>query len=138
MTPDQIRHVQNSFQKVVSLGDTVAELFYTRLFEIDPGLRQMFKGDMFEQGRKLMKVLSVAVHGLSRLDDLVPQVEALGRRHADYGVVPVQYTTVGVALMWTLEKGLGRAFTPDVRDAWAEAYGLLADTMMSAPAAEAA
>jgi len=138
MTPEQITHVQNSFQKVASLGDTVAELFYTRLFEIDPGLRRMFKSDMFEQGRKLMKVLSVAVHGLSRLDNLVPQIQALGRRHADYGVIPVQYTTIGFALMWTLEKGLGRAFTPDIRAAWAEAYGLLSTTMITAAGRKAA
>ena len=138
MTPEQIKHVQDSFKMVAPLGDTVAEIFYGRLFAIDPGLRPMFKGDMAEQGTKLMKMLTVAVHGLSRLDDLVPAVQALGRRHADYGVVPAQYATVGTALMWTLEQGLKDAFTPDVRDAWAAAYTVLADTMMAAQRARAA
>ncbi|MEM7056432.1 MAG: globin family protein [Pseudomonadota bacterium] len=138
MTPDQVKQVQSSFQQVVPLGETVGELFYTRLFEIDPGLRRMFQNDMAEQGRKLLKMLAIAVQGLSRLDELVPEVQALGRRHADYGVIPVQYSTVGTALMWTLEKGLGRAFTPEIRNAWAAAYGLLSSTMISAAKAKAA
>ena len=138
MTPEQIGHVQTSFQQVVPLGETVAEIFYTRLFEIDPGLRPMFKGDMFEQGRKLLKMLTVAVNGLSRLDELVPQVQALGLRHAEYGVVPAQYATVGAALLWTLEQGLGDAFTPEVRDAWVDAYEVLAQTMIAATEAKAA
>lgn len=138
MTPQQIKLVQRSFKTVVPLRETVAELFYTRLFAIDPGLRRMFQGDMAAQGRKLMDMLTIAVDGLPRLEDLVPELQALGRRHVEYGVVPTQYKTVGDVLLWTLEKGLGEAFTPDVHDAWAKAYDVLAQTMISAAEHETA
>ena len=96
----------------------------------------MFKGDMTEQRRKLMQMLTAAVKGLDRLDRLVPVVEDLGRRHAGYGVADAHYDTVGAALLWTLEKGLGSAFTPEVKEAWATVYGLLATTMKNAAARE--
>jgi hemoglobin-like flavoprotein len=104
------------------------------LFELNPGLRRMFKTDMNEQRVNLMQMLTAAVKGLDRLDRLVPVVENLGRRHADYGVADELYDTVGEALLWTLEKGLGKAFTPEAREAWAAVYGLLASTMRNAAA----
>jgi hemoglobin-like flavoprotein len=132
MTPEKIKLVQDSFEKVEPISEVAAELFYGRLFELDPSVRDMFKGDMKEQGRKLMTMLKVAVANLNRLDQVVPAVQALGRRHAGYYVEERHYDTVGAALLWTLEKGLGDAFTPATRDAWAEVYGVLAETMKAA------
>ena len=114
------------------IGDTAAELFYGRLFAMDPGLEPLFKGDLKEQGRKLMGMIGLAVTGLNDLSNLVPAVADLGRRHAGYGVKPEHYDTVGTALLWTLERGLEDAFTPDVKDAWTAVYGLLASTMKQA------
>lgn len=131
MTPRQISLVQESFKTLVPSADDVAELFYARLFELDPGLRPMFSSDMTEQGKKLLVMLDVAVKGLSQLDALVPQVMALGRRHRGYGVQAAHFDTVGNALLWTLDQGLGPAFTPEVEQAWTAAYGLLAKTMIT-------
>jgi hemoglobin-like flavoprotein len=132
MTTDQMRLVQESFAQVAPIAETAAALFYGRLFELDPQLRHLFRGDMRDQGRKLMQTLAVAVHGLGELDALVPAVQALGRRHAGYGVTSAHYATVAAALLWTLEQGLGSAFTADVRVAWVELYGVLANTMQQA------
>lgn len=132
MTPEQIRLVQTSFADVVPISDTAAALFYGRLFALDPALRHMFRGDLHDQGRKLMAMLRVVVTGLDRIDTLVPAVRALGRRHATYGVADEHYATVGAALLWTLEQGLGSLFTPSHEAAWAAAYGLLAETMQQA------
>ncbi|HJZ45727.1 MAG TPA: globin family protein, partial [Roseiflexaceae bacterium] len=107
MTPEQIVLVQTSFAQVLPIADTAAALFYNRLFELDPSLKPLFKGDMREQGRKLIAMMSVAVHGLPRIETLVPVIEALGRRHAGYGVKDEHYATVADALLWTLEQGLG-------------------------------
>jgi hemoglobin-like flavoprotein len=125
----QIELVQRTFAVVAPLADDVAALFYRRLFEIDPSLQSMFRGDMVAQRRKLMVMLTAAVKGLPRLDRLIPVLQDLGRRHADYGVIESQYETVGNALIWTLEKSLGPNFTPEVREAWTTVYGVLAATM---------
>jgi hemoglobin-like flavoprotein len=132
MTPEQIELVQRSWRQVAPIADTAAQLFYERLFTLDPSLRALFRGDMKEQGRKLMTMISVAVSGLTRLEQLVPAVQALGRRHAGYGVRDEHYATVGSALLWTLEQGLGEDFTPATRAAWVAAYGVLANTMKDA------
>ena len=129
MTPHQKLLVQSTFAQVAPIAETAATLFYAKLFELDPSLRLMFSSDMQKQGRKLMQTLAVAVRGLDNLDALVPVVRALGARHAGYGVQDRHYETVAAALIWTLETGLGDAFTPEVQDAWATVYWLLADTM---------
>lgn len=134
MTPESKRLVKESWEQVAPISEVAAALFYGRLFELDPSLRHLFRGDMAEQGRKLMQTLTVVVRGLDRLDDLVPAVESLGRRHGAYGVRDEHYDTVAAALLWTLERGLGDAFAPPVRDAWTEAYGLLATIMKRASA----
>ena len=138
VTLRQIELVQRTFDVIAPIADDAAALFYRRLFEIDPSLQAMFRGDMTDQRRKLMQMLTAAVKGLPRLDRLVPVVEELGRRHATYGVTDDHYETVGTALLWTLEKGLGDAFTAEARDAWATVYGLLASTMRNAAAKELA
>jgi hemoglobin-like flavoprotein len=129
LTVAQKTLVQDSFAVITPIADDAAALFYRRLFELDPSLERMFKGDMAEQRRKLMQMLTAAVKGLDRLEQLVPVVQDLGRRHIGYGVADRHYDTVGEALLWTLEKGLGSAFTPEVRNAWVTVYGLLATTM---------
>src|SRR5262249_57446169 len=78
--------------------------------------------------------LTVVVKGLSRPEQISPAVEELGRRHANYGVKPKHYLTVGAALLWTLESGLGDAFTREVREAWEKAYLFLSTTMLHAAA----
>jgi hemoglobin-like flavoprotein len=132
MTPNQVELVQRSWKQVEPIAETAAELFYGRLFTIDPSLRVLFRGDMKEQGRKLMSMIAFAVKGLSRLEQIVPGVQALGRRHAGYGVKDEHYATVAAALLWTLEQGLGDAFSAEVRGAWTAAYVLLANTMKDA------
>jgi len=132
LTMTQKSLVQDSFASIAPIADDAAALFYRRLFDVAPSLQPMFRGDMTEQRRKLMQMLTAAVKGLDQLDQLVPVVKDLGRRHARYGVVDAHYDTVGSALLWTLEKGLGSAFTADVREAWTVVYGLLATTMKEA------
>jgi hemoglobin-like flavoprotein len=132
VTEVQRKLVQSTFAAILPIADDAAMLFYQRLFEIAPELRSMFRSDMTEQRKKLMQMLTAAVKGLDRLDQLVPAVEDLGRRHAGYGVEDRHYDTVGAALLWTLEMGLGAAFTADVKDAWATVYEVLATTMKNA------
>ena len=134
MNLKEILLVQESWKKVLLVGDAAAQLFYARLFRLDPSLQAMFRGDMREQGRKLVAMITVAVNGLSRIETLVPVIEALGRRHAGYGVQDHHYATVAEALLWTLEQGMGPEFTPEVKQAWTRAYGLLATTMQSGAA----
>jgi hemoglobin-like flavoprotein len=137
MNAIQIQLVQDSFKSVAPIADEAAALFYSRLFELDPQLRHLFKGDAKEQGRKLMTMIGAAVRGLNNLAALVPAVESLGRRHVGYGVRPSHYETVGAALLWTLRQGLGAGFTPQVEAAWTQTYTLLANTMKEAAAAPA-
>ncbi|MBL8543230.1 MAG: hypothetical protein JNJ63_05430 [Hyphomonadaceae bacterium] len=142
MTPSQIAVVQQTFAKAAGLGGAVAEIFYAELFAIDPSLRPMFKGDMREQGRKLLATLSFVVNGLDKPDQIVPAAQKLAVKHLDYGVTARHYTLVGNALLRTLKKGLGDEFTPEARAAWVAAYQVLADVMRAAaygaPAAAAA
>ena len=138
MTPQQLILVQESWEKVKPISDTAAQLFYGKLFELDPSLKDMFKGDMAEQGKKLMTMINVAVNGLKRLEAIVPAVQDLGKRHVGYGVKDKDYDTVGNALLWTLSQGLGDGFTDEVKDAWTSVYGILATTMKNAAAEVAA
>lgn len=132
MTSADIHLVKESFRKIAPLADQAAALFYARLFELDPGLRALFRGDMAEQGRKLMAMIAAAVVSLERIDQLVPALRELGARHAGHGIEEEDYAAVGAALLWTLEKALGPEFTPAVREAWTTTYSLLANTMLEA------
>jgi len=137
MSPEQVGLIKNSWARVIPIADKAAERFYGKLFELDPTVKPLFKDDIAEQGKKLMKMIGTAVNGLDRLDEIVPAVQQLGVRHIAYGVKDEHYDTVGAALLWTLEAGLGEAFTAETKAAWVEVYGVLAGTMKSA-AAEAA
>jgi hemoglobin-like flavoprotein len=126
MTPQQVELVQTSFQKVVPIAGTAADLFYDRLFEIAPETRALFPPDISEQKKKLIAMLATAVTNLHKLDAILPAVKDLGQRHKGYGVTAAHYAPVGAALLWTLEKGLGPDFTPEVKAAWTETYTALA------------
>mgnify|MGYP003334964604 CR=1 FL=1 len=131
VTDKEIALIQTSFEKIRPISAKAAELFYANLFTMDPSLRHLFKKDMAEQGKMLMSVLSSAVRGLSNIDELVPVLSELGKRHAGYGVIDTHYLTVGAALIRTLEQGLSDEFTTEVRDAWCAAYELIADVMQT-------
>jgi len=136
MTPDQIRLVRDSFRLVEPIQEQAAVLFYRRLFAHDPLIAGLFaKADMDRQRKVLMQTLAVIIKGLERLEEVGPGVVALGQRHAGYGVRAQDYTTVGGALLWTLEQGLGAAFTGEVREAWTEAFALLSGIMIAAGSA---
>lgn len=132
MTPQQIELVQTSFQKVVPIAGTAADLFYDRLFETAPATRALFPQDLAEQKKKLMAMLATAVTNLHKLDAILPAVKALGQRHKGYGVTADLYAPVGAALLWTLEKGLGPDFTSETKTAWTDAYAALAAVMTEA------
>jgi hemoglobin-like flavoprotein len=131
MTPAEVNLIQDSFAKVAPISEQAAALFYGRLFEIAPGVRPMFKGDMTEQGRKLMATLAVVVNGLANLDSILPAASMLAKRHVAYGVTADHYATVGAALLWTLEHGLGpQQWTQELAAAWAAAYATLSGFMI--------
>ena len=130
MTPDQIKAIQDSFTKVAPISEQAAALFYGRLFEIAPAVKSLFRGDMSEQGRKLMATLAVVVNGLGNLEAILPAASALAKRHVAYGVKPSHYEPVGAALLWTLERGLGEQWTPELAAAWGAAYTVLSEFMI--------
>ena len=138
MTPEQITLVKDSWAQVAPISEQAAELFYGKLFELNPDYRALFKGDMKSQGKMLMSVLNTAVTSLDKLDKIVPVVQDLGRRHVDYGVKDEDYAVVGEALLWTLGQGLGEGFTDDVKEAWTITYTTLADVMIDAANSAAA
>ncbi|HCL64297.1 MAG TPA: hemin receptor [Rhizobium sp.] len=132
MTSEDIDLVQSSFAKVVPIREAAASLFYGRLFEIAPDVKPLFKGDISEQGRKLMTTLGVVVNGLKNLEAIIPAAEGLAVKHVAYGVRAEHYPPVGEALIWTLEQGLGDDFTPETRAAWIAAYTTLSGVMIAA------
>jgi hemoglobin-like flavoprotein len=138
MTPKQVSLVQETWERVALIQEQAATIFYQKLFAADPALESLFKSNLDEQKRKLMKMIGVAVNALDRLETIVPAVRSLGQRHGTYGVKASDYSTVGAALLATLEQGLGAAFTSDVKDAWATAYSILARTMQDAAETAAA
>lgn len=132
VTPEQVELVQESFINVVPIASTAAEIFYNKLFELDPELRRLFTGDMRSQGRKLMSMIGAAVNGLNNVGTLLPIVQDLGRRHVDYGVSDEHYNTVASALLYTLETGLGELWNDKLNQAWTAVYVLLSSVMIDA------
>jgi hemoglobin-like flavoprotein len=130
VTPDQVKAIQDSFKLVAPISDQAAAMFYGRLFEIAPAVKPLFRGDMTEQGRKLMATLGVVVNSLGNLEAVLPAASALAKRHVDYGVKADDYAPVGAALLWTLEQGLGGNWTPQLAEAWGAAYTLLSNYMI--------
>jgi hemoglobin-like flavoprotein len=138
MTPAKVQLVQDSFKKIVPIAATAADLFYDRLFTIEPELRSLFPQNLSQQKNKLMQMLASAVTNLHQMEKILPAVQALGRRHVDYGVTDIHYEIVGEALVWTLEQGLGDDFTPPVREAWTETFLRVSGVMKNAAAAAVA
>jgi hemoglobin-like flavoprotein len=132
MDPGQIALVQVSFNQAAPQAAETARRFYSRLFELRPELRALFKGDMEKQGLKLMTTLQLAIGALSDVERIRPALVHLGRSHVAYGVRDEHYAAVGEALLWALEQVLGEGFTPEVRSAWAEAYAALSSVMRAA------
>jgi nitric oxide dioxygenase len=126
MTPEQVKAIQDSFAKVAPISEQAAEFFYGRLFEIAPAVKPLFGGDMKEQGKKLMATLTVVINGLSNLEAASPAASALAKRHVGYGLKATDYAPVGEALLWTLERGSGEHWTPDVAAAWTAAFLIVA------------
>lgn len=138
MTPEQVELVKSTWKMVLPIADTAADLFYGKLFELDPEVRALFDDDMAKQKKALMAMIGNAVASLHQIESIVPTVQQLGVRHAGYGVIEGHYATVGEALLWTLEQGLREAWTPEVKAAWVETYTILSTTMLDAARAEAA
>ena len=132
MTPKDVDLVQSSFAKIAPIGDETGGLFYERLFQIAPDLRPLFRGDMDEQGRMFMSMLTVAVNGLDAFDSIEPALRELAIRHAGYGVKAEHFASVGAALMWILEQSLGADFSDEVRSAWLSVYDALSGVMIEA------
>ena len=132
MTPEQIEMVKNSWEQVKPISDQAAQMFYDKLFEMDPAVKPLFKSDIKIQGRQLMSMITAAVNNLHQLENILEPVQDLGRRHVEYGVQPEHYDTVGAALLWTLGQGLGDGFTSDLEAAWTETYTTLANVMKEA------
>ncbi len=132
MTPEQVQMVKQTWSQVVPISEQAAELFYGKLFELNPAYKDLFKGDMKSQGKKLMTMINTAVTSLDKLDTIVPAVQDLGKRHVGYGIKDEDYDTVAAALLWTLGQGLGEGFTPEVEEAWTITYTTLANVMIEA------
>jgi hemoglobin-like flavoprotein len=130
MTPEQVALVQDSFAKVAPISEQAAQMFYGRLFEIAPQVQPLFHGDMAEQRKKLMATLAVVVNGLSNLPTILPAASMLAKKHVGHGVDAQHYASVGQALLWTLERGLGPAWTPATSAAWTDAYTTLSGFMI--------
>lgn len=138
MKPEQVALVKDTWAQVAPIAEQAAELFYGKLFQLNPESRALFKGDMKSQGKMLMSMLNTAVVSLDKLDTIVPAVQSLGERHVGYGVVEADYAVVGEALLWTLEQGLGDAYTPEVQEAWTITYTTLSSVMIDASKAAVA
>lgn len=138
ITAKQKELVQSTFSQVAPIAETAAGIFYTKLFELDPSVKPLFKSNIEEQGKKLMTMLAAAVKGLDDLAALVPVVQDLGSRHVDYGVKDEHYDTVGAALLFTLEKGLADSWNDEVKEAWTAVYTVLANVMKEAAAKKVA
>lgn len=132
LSAKQIELIRDSWQRVLPIKEKAAELFYARLFELDPTVKSLFKGKLEPQGEKLMMTLNIVVNAIDNLSDVEAMLQAMGKRHIIYGVEARHYETVGAALLWVFEQGLGDNFTEEVKEAWATAYGLLATTMKEA------
>ena len=132
VTAAQKQLVQTSFKLVEEKADIAADLFYQRLFDAAPELRSLFPEDLRDQKKKLMGALKVLVNTLDNPDKLIPILEDMGRKHKGYGVVEDHYVPVADALVWTLEEGLGAAFTEEVRHAWTALYSAVASIMIEA------
>lgn len=129
MTPQEKELIRTSYFQIEAEADRLGRLFYQHLFEVAPHYRPLFQHDIEGQGEKLMQTIGVAVEHLEELDEIGPALRDMGERHVRYGVRPADYEVIGAVLLWTLEKGLGPAFRPDVKEAWSRVYQFLVRSM---------
>jgi hemoglobin-like flavoprotein len=129
VTPEQRLLAQQALAAIQPVADEIGMLFYSRLFELDPALRRLFKHDLANQAHSLMAMLRLAIEGLEAPEQFSRAIRNLGARHVDYGVQPEQYATVRAALLWTLARALGPAFTLEVATALTEALNIITDQM---------
>jgi hemoglobin-like flavoprotein len=135
MNPEQVKLIKQSWKLLRNIEPTiVGDLFYSKLFSDNPQLRKMFPKAMEQQYIKLIDTLSVIVIRLDHLDTLTDDISAMAQRHTGYGVKPEHYKLVGDALIWTLEKGMGKDWTPEIKEAWELCYNTLASIMIAASA----
>src|SRR5689334_6622936 len=125
MTSDDIRLVQESWHKLEPVKEIAAELFYARLFELDPPLRNVCDPERKDRHRRFTQVVNATVRGLAKVDMLLPAVREFGIRHPLPGEAEQHHANVATALLWMLDKSLRREFTPEVKGAWIKAYGVL-------------
>ena len=131
MTPEEAEIVQRTWRAVLPVGDTFAELFYGRLFALDPPLRSLFRNDLVEQGRNLSAMLTIATANLRRPEKVSVALRQLGKRHASYGVEPRHFVAAEDALLFALEHALIDVFTAEVKAAWRAAYALVSSAMLA-------
>lgn len=131
MKAEQLKLVLDSLALIQPIADQIAKSFYEHLFEIAPQTKKLFTADMNQQGTMLMTSLSLAVSGLSDMENTLPSVRALGERHYSYGVKPEYYQSAVESFIWSLEHHLGDQFTPELKESWTIAFQSLADAMLS-------
>ena len=133
MTAEQIALVKKTWKVFRGIDPVlIGDVFYSKLFVEAPHLRSMFRITRAEQSKKLIEMLNTIIARLDRLDELTKDIRELAMRHAGYGVKPSHYRQVGVALLWTLQQGLGSDWNKEVEAAWESCYKILADTMIEA------
>ncbi len=133
MTPQQKDLVRQSFERMSSKKDLLSDLLYKKLFELEPKSQALFRGDMVEQRRKLIRMLQISIEHLDNPEDLQPMLFNLGQIHRSFGIEPHQFASFGSAMMFALKTVLGKDFTPDVENGWKAAYQYLASTMVNFP-----
>ncbi|MCB9661007.1 MAG: globin domain-containing protein [Polyangiales bacterium] len=142
LTDEQKALITENWRLAVPIADTIADLFYRRLFQLRPEYKALFGEDMASQKQKLLQMLAFVVRslqwgGASWSDDVPPDDDlflvllALGRRHSNLYEIPDEaYEPVLDSLLWTLDYGLGKAFNEDASVAWTQAMLLISNTMI--------
>ncbi|TLV02206.1 globin domain-containing protein [Dyadobacter luticola] len=134
MTSRKILIIKTTWSYAIGLPEMTGELFYERLFELDPSLQAMFPPDMEQQNRKLIDMITYMVSHLQAMENVQRDIDAMAARHAGYGVRPEHYKTVGDALKWVLEQRLGDQWDEETREAWTELYDIWSTSMIRAAA----
>jgi hemoglobin-like flavoprotein len=132
MTPEQVDLIRKSFDATWSMRGDIADLCYSRFFELAPDARCLFRGDMERQRVKLMDMIAALVGSLDQDALFQSLVAHSGRQHDRFGVRPAQYEALGEALMWSLERKLGASFTPELRESWKTLYAVVQTEMLRA------
>lgn len=132
ISPEQVCIIKHTWSLVIPIANSAAQMFYERLFQLDPSLKALFRTEPDTQRMKRIAMLSIIVRGIGDLDNLIGTVQELGMRHVNYGIQDAHYNTVGAALLWTFEQSLGEEWTFEAKAAWVTAYGILSSTMKSA------